>query len=259
MPGYALVIAYEGTRFAGWQEQSANRTVAGVIKDSFSRAFGYSCTLVGASRTDAGVHALGQVACLRTDLAIDAKKLHFALQNQLPSDIYIRQVGVARPGYHPHHAVCWKEYQYYVARHRCLPGYAPFCAVYPYAIDAERFAWAMGQYWGTHDFWSFGSSSSDGAGVATVCTILHSTIAYIKQARAYRVTIRGDRFIHHMVRRMIGASLRYASYADVPESYLLSCLNERVDRMLIPTAPAQGLVLRKIMYTKGVAHGAIWS
>jgi tRNA pseudouridine38-40 synthase len=259
MPQYALVIAYDGTRFAGWQEQPANRTVAGVIKATYAQTFGHTCALVGASRTDAGVHALGQVASLRTDLVVDPKRLQFALQNALPSDIFLRAVGLARPGYHPHHNVLWKEYHYYVSQRRLLPGFAPFSAIYPYPIDRDRLAWFVARYVGTYDFWSFGSSSSDEAGVETTCTLMHAEVVYMHQHGVYKIIFRGDRFIHHMVRRMVGAALRYSSCPDLSESYSIACMSERIDRMLIPTASAQGSVLRKIMYTNGVAHESVWS
>ncbi len=256
---YAILLAYDGTRFAGWQEQAPGRgvTVAGELKRTFTGVFNHRLSLVGASRTDAGVHALGQVACIRSTLDIPAEKLHFAWQNQLPKDIYLRRVVRAPYWLHPQKGVAWKEYQYHFSRRSILPPMAPYCAQYPYAIDFERLAWAFAQFVGQHDFWAFGSSSSDDAGVSTVCTITHASCVRLRHTGVVRMVVRGDRFIHHMVRRMVGAALRYASYPELTEAYIHATLTRAVDRMIIPTAPAAGLVLRKVVYQEGGAH--VWA
>ncbi len=250
---YALLLAYDGSRFSGWQEQAPDRgiTVAGELKRAFVKVFNHPVTLVGASRTDAGVHALGQVAAIRTTLDVEPEVLHFALQNQLPKDIYLRQVLRVSHAMHPQKNVAFKEYHYHVCRRWVLPHLAPYCARYPYAFDYQRLAWAFAQFEGTHDFWSFGSSSSDYAGVSTVCSIAHASCTRVRHSGIVRLVVRGDRFIHHMVRRMVGAALRYASYPDLHQAYINAAIAGRVDRMTIPTAPAHGLVLRKIIYQEG--------
>lgn len=256
MQRYAFCVAYSGARFSGWQEQAVGCgiTVAGELKKSFLQTFRHPVKIVGASRTDAGVHALGQVAAITTSLDIAPEKLLFAWRNALPGDIYIRRLVRVPLLFHPQRDVVFKEYQYRFARRAVLPHWAPYCASYPYAIDSARFLWSVQQFMGTYDFWSFGSSSSDSAGVATTCTIDHASCRYDSHADMWIVVIRGKRFIHHMVRRMVGAALRYASYQELEQSYIISALNGRVDRMTIPTAPAQGLVLRKIIYKEGGSY-----
>jgi len=256
MHQYALLLAYNGTHFAGWQEQAPGRgvTVAGEVKRTFIRVFNHQISLVGASRTDAGVHALGQVAGIRTTLDIAPDTLRFALQNQLPKDIYLRRVIKVSASAHPQKNVAWKEYQYHVARRSVMPYLAPYCAQHPYAIDFDRLSWALAQFKGVHDFWAFGSSSSDYAGVSTICSVTHASCSRLRHTGIVRMVIRGDRFIHHMVRRIVGAALRYASYPELDEAYIYSTLTRTVDRMIIPTASAAGLVLRKIVYREGEGY-----
>ncbi|HEB41881.1 MAG TPA: tRNA pseudouridine(38-40) synthase TruA, partial [Candidatus Dependentiae bacterium] len=114
MNRYKLVIAYDGTDYCGWQEQKDKPSITSVLKKTFNSVFGKEISIVGASRTDAGVHALGQVALGRTDLvAIPAERLQRAWNNVLPAHIVIRSLDQAVPSFHPFYNVEQKTYHYH--------------------------------------------------------------------------------------------------------------------------------------------------
>src|SRR5437868_5514005 len=114
MPTYRLIVAYDGTAFNGWQKQPKLPSVEGTLETVFNRAFKVPATISGASRTDAGVHALGQVVRLKTDLVLSPEKLMFVCNNSLPGDILVRKVDFVADTYSPHSGVTKKIYYYHI-------------------------------------------------------------------------------------------------------------------------------------------------
>jgi tRNA pseudouridine38-40 synthase len=152
---YKLIVSYEGTHYFGWQTQPGKPTIAGTLERSFKKIFDSDISILGASRTDAGVHAQGQVAIFSTDLNLPADRMLFAWNNTLPSNIVIVSLEVCDPQFHPHYNVKQKTYRYCVYAKRP----SPFIARYGWycfkKINLERLKAALAQFLGTHDFRAF--------------------------------------------------------------------------------------------------------
>ena len=118
---YKFIVAYDGTDYCGWQFQPEKPTIAGELSKTFERVFATKASIVGASRTDSGVHAIGQVALCRTELSISSESLMWAWNNRLPSSISIRSCTQADDTFHPQRCVKQKTYQYHISFSRPLP------------------------------------------------------------------------------------------------------------------------------------------
>lgn len=243
---YTLIIAYDGTDYYGWQEQKGQPTIAQTIQDTFHRVFGHEIAVVGASRTDAGVHALGQVARFHSPIAIDPVIVHRALSNALPRDIRIRSLDASAYRFHPHHDIDYKIYQYHVFLKRPLPFIARFGYYHPHALDEKKFVAALDLLVGEHDFWTFCSGDCING---TVCCVDDINVTNLRNYGCLRVSVRGRRFFYHMVRRLVGAAITIAASSKRHPEEITEALCVRTPRHFFPTAPARGLVLRKIIYT----------
>jgi len=249
---YKLRIAYDGTAYAGWQQQPHGLSIADTLSAACTQVFKAPCVLVGASRTDAGVHAYDQVARIGMPLAIDPFRMMHALNNALPADIVIRSLEDTDEQFHPQYHVAWKEYWYHLFLERPLPFTARFGWRLPEYIDhfdGELFARTLELFVGTHDFTSFARVERDQNPVRTVDAI------YVEQLARYnavRVVVRGEGFLRYQIRRMIGAALMVArsdavvSYGDIER------LLEKPERTspAFLKIPGQGLCLRRIVYKK---------
>ena len=197
-----LTVAYDGTRFVGWQRQAEGDSIQGLLEEALARFERAPVTVQGAGRTDAGVHALAQVASVRVTCAHDVATLTRALNAQLPADLRVLSVEEAAPDFHARFSAKKKTYRYHI---RNAPIATPFERAYvwhlsePLDVDAMRQAAAM--VVGTHDFGAFQS-----VGTQVPCgirTVLRSTIVQPEPALiAYEVT--GDGFLRHMVRALAG-------------------------------------------------------
>lgn len=241
---YKLVIAYDGTAYHGWQIQPDALTVAGVIQARFKKVFGRDCSMIAASRTDTGVHALGQVARIITDLCIDTFVLQRALNGALPSDIHIRSVTKITDTFHPLYNVDYKIYYYHIFVRRPLPQWARY-GHYTRKFSVEKFKEALTIFVGTHDFRSFCTGDDK---ESTIRTIQSIECVYDRRMCAYRVVIKGKSFLRYMIRRIVGAALHVAVSDEYEVSFLCKVLEEKNPEQLLPTAPAHGLLLRKIIY-----------
>lgn len=251
MKPYKIVVAYDGTAYHGWQEQAGHATIAGALQESFERVFGEAIKVVGASRTDAGVHALGQVARFYTSRRLSPERLCRSWNGALPKDIHIRllQPIVAIPGervFHPQHNVAQKEYHYYIAVKRPMPHWSRYCYFYPHGLDEDKLRGALKSFVGTHDFSSF--CAEVWRHEQTVCTIDSIELTYIRRLRMYRIVVRGERFMYNMIRRIVGAALKVASHQELSAIDITTALRVPGIYSHFPTAPAHGLVLRRILY-----------
>jgi len=245
---YKLRIAYDGTAYHGWQVQPAAATVAGTLCTVFERVFGHTCHLVGASRTDAGVHAYDQVARLKTTLRIDPGDLMRAWNNALPHDIVLRQI-VSDSTFYPHMHVLRKQYVYHFFPQRPLPFLARFgWYPVPYAshIDWDCFEKTVGIFVGMHNFSSFSRVEDDKNPVRTVDAIRMQSY---RRYGVIQVTITGRSFLRYQIRRMLGAALAVASNVGVTREDIIHLLKHPAPTSvsLIKAAP-EGLCLRKIQY-----------
>ena len=245
LKSYKLIIAYDGTAYHGWQVQPDDLTVAGMLQARFQKVFGHDVRLIGASRTDAGVHALGQVATLTTPLSIDPQKLCSAWNGRLPADISIRSAEAVPPTFHPQRNVATKIYWYHFFTERPLPGFARYGSFYRFPINYEKLSAGLQLFVGTHDFRSFCTGDEQESTVRTVVAI---RIIPLPQYRAYRIEVVGPGFLRYMIRRMVGAALFVASHPTMPVTEIATVLAACNPLHTLPSAPAQGLVLRKIIY-----------
>lgn len=245
---YCAVVAYDGTNYCGWQQQPDCPTVANTLEDVFFRVFGQHITLTGASRTDAGVHALGQTVRFGTTLFLDPRTMHRAWNAALPHDIYIRSLDYAPLGFHPQHDIIEKVYCYHIFTKKPLPHMVRFGYWHHFPIDEKKFEEALDLFVGTHDFWSFCTEEDQERDFS--CRISAIKVTYLRRYHMIRVTVHGKRFLYRMVRRMIGSALAIASSKYQQPELIAKALLERMPREYFKTAPPEGLLLRKIRYDK---------
>jgi tRNA pseudouridine38-40 synthase len=245
MPRYKLIIAYDGTEFFGWQQQKELPTIAQTLQDTFKHVFKREISILGASRTDAGVHALGQVASFDTDLVIPPQKLQYAWNKALPPSILIRSVQPVDDSYNPHHNVVSKEYHYLFFQERPLPEFARYGWHYPYPVDHKKLNFGLSLFIGTHDFRSFCSGEQED----TMRTITNITVEEDPLRNGCRIVVIGPRFLHHMIRRISGACLQVASRDNLCVRDLKLALMAKSPAQILPNAPPQGLTLFKITYS----------
>ncbi len=247
MPTYRLIIAYDGTAYNGWQKQPKLPSIEGVLEAVLHRVFRIPVEILGASRTDAGVHALGQVVRVKIDLQISSERFMAAINNSLPSDILIRHVDLMTDTYSPHADVAKKIYYYHIFMQRPMPYAAPYGWYYPRAIDIEHFKTALAVFVGTHNFRSFCCVEDTRENM--VRTIDSITVTYLKRFNTYRVTVIGERFLRHMIRRIIGAAITVATEKSrYTHENLKTVLHNKNPHHTLLNAPAQGLVLSQIIY-----------
>lgn len=245
---YKLIVAYDGTDFSGWAKQPHKKSIADELRHAFIKSFGQEPHFLGASRTDAGVHALGQTVLLKTELILNPQYIKDAMSNLLPESIVIRSLETAPERFHPFHNVEYKVYWYHVFPERPLPFLARYGWYYQWPIDIEKLNECLKVFEGTHDFRSFSSGWDRENTVRTIDAI---NIHFIKRYNVYRIEIVGQKFLQHMIRRIVGACIKVAASPTVSIDTLRVALAEEHPRQLLPNAPAKGLLLYKIRYHGG--------
>lgn len=246
MPCYRLIIAYDGTDYAGWQSQLHTVAVTNILEKKFLHVFKKNIKIIGASRTDAGVHALHQVARIKTDFFVDPELLKNAWNNKLPSDIFIRFLELTDDNFHPQRNVAQKTYWYHVFPQRPLP----FFARYGYNInnaplDKDKLDEALQIFVGKHDFRSFCTGDEQ---LTTVRTIDSIKLHFFKRYNVYRIEVQGAGFLRYMIRRIVGASLYGACHKKISLESIQTILHNKNPEHSLPNAPPQGLMLGHILY-----------
>lgn len=250
MRKYRLIISYDGTRYHGWQAQPRKSTIAGTLAFSFKKVFNTEISILGASRTDAGVHARGQVAIFSTDLALPADRILFAWNNMLPDDIVITSLELADPEFFPLVNVKQKTYCYTVYTQRPSPFTVRYGWFYYRKINVDRLRAALAQFLGTHDFRAF-CTIENIVIENTVRTIDSIEVMYDTDLCAYRIEIKGEKFLRYMIRRMVGAAVKIAADETLPVDLIAATLEKKDPGHELPNAPACGLMLIKIDYKSG--------
>ncbi len=259
-----ITLAYDGSEFHGWQVQPGLPTVQGTLADCLKRLTGEDVLPQGSGRTDAGVHALAQVASVQLQSPIPERNLVIALNDMLPASVRVNSVEVVPDDFHARHSAKAKTYRYRIYRADICP---PFLARYvyhdPYPIDEEALMRSSDQVVGKHDFTSFAASDPDRAAriaeaaeeekdeasrlgsMSNVRTIHSSLWARSREELIY--TVRGDGFLHHMVRNLVGTFVLVGKgslqIGDVP-----TILEARNRSAAGPTAAACGLYLVSVEY-----------
>jgi tRNA pseudouridine38-40 synthase len=240
-----LTVAYDGTRFVGWQRQAAGESIQGVLEDALARFEGSPVTVHGAGRTDAGVHALGQVASVRVSCRHDTSTLTRALNAQLPEDVRVMSVEDAEDDFHARFSARAKTYRYMI---RNAPIATPFERAYvwhvpgPLNVDAMHAGAAL--LVGTHDFAAFQSAGTATPG--SVRTMVRSGIRVPEPSLlAFEVT--GEGFLRHMVRALAGTLVEIGRGWREPAS-IRTLLANGLRAEAGATAPPHGLFLVAVDY-----------
>lgn len=244
MQFYKIVIAYDGSRYFGWQFQPNRLSIVQILQERFKSVFKTDISLLGASRTDAGVHALGQVAVFSCNLNIDCKKMLYAWGNALPQDIFLRTLELS-PKINPQFDVDYKIYYYHFSLRKPLLFLAPFIWHINNDVDLEKLRQALNIFVGKHDFRSFCSGEYS---KSTVRNIISIDLQYLRRYGCYRIIIKGPGFLHHMIRRIIGACIDVSTDIHLSDQDLLIALDQKNPNQKFVSAPAHGLMLRKIIY-----------
>jgi tRNA pseudouridine38-40 synthase len=241
---WKLVLAYDGTDFHGWQVQPGHLTVQGLLRDALARITGEDALPQGSGRTDAGVHALGQVASFALEAPIPEANLVRALNRILPAAIRVLSAARVANDFHARHSAQAKTYEYRIFRGKICP---PWQARYVYALntrlDVDAMQRCAGMILGEHDFTSFAASDSD---ARTNVRCLYAS-EWMEEPGLLLYRVRGDGFLHHMVRNLVGTFLEVGrgNLAETEIPLILAARSTHKDR---PTAPAPGLFQVNVHY-----------
>ncbi|NLW07829.1 MAG: tRNA pseudouridine(38-40) synthase TruA [Clostridia bacterium] len=247
MPRLNISLAYDGTAYAGWQVQPAAHgpTVQGVVADALTRLTGEKINPVAAGRTDAGVHARGQVISFDTTANIPVERWPLALNSHLPQDIVALAAETVTDDFHARFSACWKWYRYTIHNHRIAD---VFRRRYSWQVrqplDREAMVTAAAYLVGRHDFRAFCAKGS-------------SVTSFERDVKRIELSSEGsyiyldfvaNGFLYHMVRNMVGTLVEVGRGRLKPE-VIKAILASRCRERAGPTAPPQGLCLEKVGYT----------
>jgi tRNA pseudouridine38-40 synthase len=277
---WKLTLAYDGTHFHGWQVQPSRTTVQGTLADTIAQVTGEHVLPQGSGRTDAGVHALGQVASFPLAAKIPPENLLRALNRALPPAIRVLAAEPTAADFHARHSARRKTYEYRIFERRvwprpaevgqrpafaleriCSPFLAPYAWDCRWPLDLARMQQAAASFIGTHDFTSFAATDPDLTtrrdadativGPSRIKTIYSSSIAHEalpispEPLLIYRVT--GSGFLHHMVRNLVGTLVEIGR-GSLAADEIPAILAARSRSAAGPTAPPQGLYLHSVGY-----------
>jgi tRNA pseudouridine38-40 synthase len=238
------VLAYDGTGLHGWQVQPDRPTVQGALLDSARRLFEGDVRVVGASRTDAGVHALGQTVALTAASGLPAGTVQAALNARLPREIRVVAAADAPAGFDARRSALGKRYAYLID---AGPVPSPLLLRYAWHVpglgDLAAMRAALAAVRGRHDFSAF--CAAPGREAAPVCRVRALHVS--RRRRLVAVLVSADRFLHHMVRNLVGSAVEVGRGAR-PAAWLADVLASRDRTRAGPTAPAHGLALLRVLY-----------
>ena len=249
-----LTLSYDGTRLVGWQRQAEGDSVQALLEDALARFEGAPVTVHGAGRTDAGVHALGQVASVQVAFTHDCSTLARALNAHLPEDVRVLEVEEASAGFHARFDARSKTYRYVIGNHGVAsPFERAFVWHVPQPLDVGAMQDAAARLIGRHDFAAFRSVGTDVPDSTRTLTV--STVARVP-ADAFRIgdgaplvtyEVSGDGFLRHMVRTIVGTLVEVGrGWRDPADMEAL--LRGRNRHAAGATAPPQGLFLVRVEY-----------
>lgn len=244
MKRYMLRVAYDGTNYHGWQAQDNAITIEQVLNEALFRLTGEKIAVIGASRTDAGVHALDNVAVFDGNTTIPGEKLMYALQPLLPGDVIIQYSCQIPDDFHPRFCTAWKTYEYQIDNgRRENPKLSRYSCHVKEPLDVDAMNAAASYLIGTHDFASFCAA---GAQVKSTVRTIYACHAEREGTMVY-IQVTGNGFLYNMVRIIAGTLIRVGQGAWQPDR-VLAALEARDRTQAGPTAPAKGLTLQEIQY-----------
>jgi tRNA pseudouridine38-40 synthase len=243
MPRFKVTLEYAGTRYSGWQKQKNARTVQGEIERAIADATGRrTFEFQGSGRTDAGVHALHQVAHLDLALATPPESLRRQINDSLPADINLLHIEPAAARFHARHAAVARSYLYQISRRRSAFA-KPFVWWVKEPLSVEAMRTAAGHLAGMHDFRSFSDDDPDEKSTA----VLVEDITLAEAGDLVLVRVSGSHFIWKMVRRMVGV-LAEVGLGRLESGAVPALLTEASGLPARVTAPASGLFLERVFY-----------
>ena len=244
MRTYKLTIAYDGTRYQGWQRQAnTDRTIQGILEQTISEQAGFAVEVNGSGRTDAGVHAKGQIASIVLPGQAEEGFFTDRVNEVLPKDIRILDARLVKNGFHARKSATGKQYEY-----RIDTGEKPdvftrrYAYHFPQKPDIERMRQAAVYLKGTHDFAGYTDKKDDKSTKRTIYDIMVSG-----QGSRVVLTYDGTGFLYHMVRILTGTLLEVGTYQRTPES-VRDALDTKDRSRAGFLAPARGLFLREVRY-----------
>ena len=257
MKNIKLLIEYDGANYHGWQRQKNHATLQEIIEDRLLRITGEDAALISSSRTDAGVHAFGQVASFKTNSNLEPITLQRALNATLPEDIRILNAGETAAAFHPRYDALGKSYFYIISN-----GLSAFSSAFlyryawrvPYTLDLAEMKKAGDLLLGRHDFSAF-----RGAGCGAKSTVREITSVSIEKSSSIdfmtakingnfiKIKVEADAFLRHMVRNIVG-TLVEVGRGKMTLNSISEAIKLKDRKKTGPTAPAHGLFLEKVSY-----------
>jgi len=247
-----LLLAFDGTGYAGWQKQKSDRTIQGVIEEKLHIMTGEELCLNGAGRTDAGVHALGMVANYHTEANIPCQGFVKGLNSMLPTDIRVLEATEVESGFHARRSAKAKTYWYNLTNSPMqMPTERLYVTHVFVDLDFKEMLSSLTYLTGTHDFSSFegaGSRDQKFSRRGAVRTIIEASIETLSVDGNHRFIITGDGFLRHMVRNIVGTILEVGK-GRLAQSDVAAILAAKDRSAAGPTAPAAGLFLKEVFYS----------
>ena len=241
-----MIVAYDGTNYKGWQVQPNGITIEEVLNKNLSNLLGEQIVVSGASRTDSGVHSLGNIAVFDTNTRMPADKIAFALNQRLPEDIVVQGSCEVEDGWHPRYQNSRKTYEYRILNRTFrMPTRRLDTYFYHYPLDVEKMKKAASYLEGEHDFKSF---CAIGAQVKTTVRTIYACDVE-KEGDIITIRVTGNGFLYNMVRILTGTLLEIGMGKREPES-VETILREKDRNLAGFTAPARGLTLVEVFYQK---------
>lgn len=241
-----LTVAYDGTNYCGWQIQPNGITIEEILNRAICKLTGEEITVIGASRTDSGVHALGNVAVFDTESRIPAERFSYALNQRLPEDIVVVKSEEVPMDWHPRYQNSLKTYEYHILNTKTpIPTKRLYNCFVSFDLDANRMRKGAEYLLGEHDFAAFCCVRTNAK--TTVRTITDIQIEQNGEEIIIRVT--GNGFLYNMVRIIAGVLIRVGRGFYEPEK-VQELLDGKERKREAVTAPAQGLCLVEITYEK---------
>lgn len=244
---HRLLLTYDGSAFKGWQIQGGDPTIQLVLESAVRTIWGHPIPVHGSGRTDAGVHALGQVATFTAPPKFsDMARLRAALNNNLPDPVRVLRCALAPHHFHARFSATGKEYLYRILNHEIMPPFELGRAWHiPRPLDTAAMATAATALLGTHDFASFASNPGY-ARASTVRTLTHASIR--TRSHLIELRFRGDGFLYRMVRNLTGALVKVGHHRISVDQFT-AILHARRRTAAPNTAPACGLYLARVFYS----------
>uniref|UniRef100_UPI004056F7E8 tRNA pseudouridine(38-40) synthase TruA n=1 Tax=Agathobacter sp. TaxID=2021311 RepID=UPI004056F7E8 len=239
-----LIVAYDGTNYSGWQLQKNAITIEQKLNEALSELLHEEIAVIGASRTDAGVHSLGNVCVFDTDTRMPAEKISYALNTRLPEDIVVQDSCEVAPDFHPRAGKSQKTYEYRILNTKFRnPTMRLNTCFYHYDLDVGAMQKAASYLVGEHDFKSFCSAHAQ---VETTVRKIYSCIVE-KENDTIKIRVTGNGFLYNMVRIIAGTLIEVGAGKRNPEE-IVSILEQTDRKAAGATAPAHGLTMIGIMY-----------